>query len=78
MVAWRQVMGSSNVQAIAYDEEKQECYIRFFDPPGIMYIYSGVGPGMWNALIHAESKGSFIYQSLRGVHEFRKVPISED
>lgn len=68
---WKQVLGSSNVWAIAYDEEKKECYVKFLS--GATYVYGNVGPGIWEELQHAQSKGRFISIHLRRAHPYRKV-----
>lgn len=72
MIDWKPVYGSSNVQAIAYDEAKQECYVKFH-PAGAVYVYEGVGPGMWHELLHADSKGRFVQIQLRRAHPYRRV-----
>lgn len=69
---WRQVMGSSNVAAIAYDEEKQECYVKFLS--GQIYVYENVGPGIWEEFQSSQSKGRFVGIQLRRAHPFHRVP----
>lgn len=71
MIHWQQVLGSSNVDAIAYDAEKQECYVRFLS--GAVYVYEKVGPGIWEELKHASSKGRFIGIHLRRAHSYRRL-----
>lgn len=68
---WQQVLGSSNVAAIAYDEEKKECYVRFNS--GAVYVYEGVGPGIWEELQHSQSKGRFIGIQFRRTHTYRRI-----
>jgi len=68
---WQQVMGSSNVAAIAYDEELKECYVRFHT--GAVYVYEDVGPGIWEELKHTQSKGRFVQIQLRRVHPYRRL-----
>ena len=69
---WQQVMGSSNVAAIAYDADNKECYVRFHG--GSVYIYEGVGPGIWEELQHSQSKGRFVGIQLRRAHAYRRAP----
>ena len=68
---WQQVMGSSNVAAIAYDEEKLECHVRFHG--GSVYIYENVGPGIWEEFQHSQSKGRFVGIHLRRAHPYRRA-----
>lgn len=70
MIHWQQVLGSSNVAAIAYDEEKQECWVKFLN--GAVYVYEGVGPGIWDEFRHTSSKGRYVQIQLRRAHKFRK------
>ena len=72
MIHWKQVLGSSNVQAIAYDEENREVWVKFH-PKGDVYIYEGVGPGMWDELEHSESKGRFVQIQMRRAHTARRA-----
>jgi hypothetical protein len=69
---WQQVLGSSNVQAIAYDEEKKEVHVKFH-PNGDEYVYENVGPGIWDELLNTQSKGRFVQIQLRRAHPYRKV-----
>jgi hypothetical protein len=68
---WQQVMGSSNIAAIGYDEEKKECYVRFNS--GAIYVYEDVGPGIWEELQHSQSKGRFVGIQLRRAHAYRRL-----
>lgn len=76
MPNWQQVMGSSNVAAIAYDPVKQECYVKFHS--GAAYVYEDVGPGIWEELQHAQSKGRFVGIQLRRAHNYRRVEDVEN
>ena len=67
---WQPVYGSANVAAIGYDAEKQECWVRFIG--GAVYVYSDVGPGIWNELLHSQSKGRFVGIQLKRVHRARR------
>lgn len=69
---WQQVLGSSNVQAIAYDEEKKEVHVKFH-PDGAEYVYEDVGPGIWDELLNTPSKGRFVQIQLRRAHSYRRV-----
>ena len=65
------VYGSSNVQAIKYDEAKLECYVKFLD--GSVYVYDAVTPEEWNELIHTSSKGRYVQIQLRRGHNGTKI-----
>jgi hypothetical protein len=67
---WQQVLGSSNVAAIAYDAEKKEAWVRFHG--GSVYVYSNVGPGIWDEFLHSQSKGRFVQIQLKRAHPARK------
>ncbi len=73
---WTEVYGSSNVQAIAYDDKNQDCYVKFH-PDGVVYVYSGVGRGVWNELVHAPSKGRFVQIQLRRGYPARRIGYDE-
>lgn len=56
---------SSNLAAVGYDAATQELTIEF--QSGQTYIYEGVDPGTYQALIYAPSLGSFFYRNIRGL-----------
>ena len=72
MTDWMQVLGSSNIDAVRYDEAARECYVRFHG--GAMYAYEGVGPGIWEELQNSTSKGRFVQIQLRRAHTYRRLP----
>jgi hypothetical protein len=73
---WQQVLGSSNVDAIKYDEENKKCYVRFLN--GDVYVYDDVGPGIWEELVHSTSKGRFVQIHLRRAHSYRRAEDHEE
>jgi len=67
---WQQVLGSSNVAAIAYDPDKKEAWVRFHS--GAVYVYSDVGPGIWDEFLHSGSKGRYVQIQLKRAHKARR------
>ena len=70
MPHWQQVLGSSNVAAISYDAENKEAWVRFHN--NSVYVYSNVGPGIWDEFLHTSSKGRFVQIQLKRAHPARK------
>ena len=61
---------SSNVEAIGYDKDLQELHVQFVG--GTLYIYSGVPPEIFDGLMYAASKGSFLNREVKGVYQVTK------
>ncbi len=61
---------SSNIEAIGYDEEAGELHVQFLS--GGYYIYHSVPRGVFDELMYAPSKGSFLNREVKGVYEFTK------
>ena len=61
---------SSNVESIGYDDEKQELHVRFLS--GGYYIYHEVPRQIFDDLMNAPSKGSFLNREMKGVYQFTK------
>ena len=70
-IQWIPVYGSSNVDAVAYNPEKQECFVRFIKG-GDIYAYMGVPEEIFKQLLHASSKGRFVQIYLRRAFASRK------
>jgi len=54
---------SSNIAAIGYDGETEELTIEFVS--GDTYVYDGIDPETYRALMAAPSKGAFFYAHIR-------------
>jgi hypothetical protein len=67
---WKQVMASSSVAAIAYDEGKRECWIKFNN--GAIYAYEDVSPEEFHDLNGTPSKGRYVQIVLRRGKAARK------
>jgi len=61
---------STNVEAIGYDEDGQELHVRFLS--GGYYIYHGVPQGIFDGLMYAPSKGSFLNREVKGIYNCTK------
>ena len=61
---------SSNIEAIGYDEDAQELHVRFLS--GGYYIYHAVPRQIFDDLMGAPSKGSFLNRAIKGVYQFTK------
>lgn len=56
---------SSNVHSVLYDFGERELYVRYLrDGADAIYRYDGVPAQVWQGLVNAESKGSFINRSV--------------
>jgi len=63
---------SSNIKAIGYDEDALELYVQFYTS-GLTYIYSDVKPEQYEALLKADSIGSYFAKHIRPKHPARKL-----
>jgi len=61
---------SSNIEAIGYDGDSQELHIRFLSSAS--YIYHGVPRQVFDELVNAPSKGSFLNREVKNVYKFTK------
>lgn len=61
---------SSNVEAIGYDDATQELHVRFLS--GGYYVYSEVPRHVFDDLMSAPSKGSFLNREIKGVYHYTK------
>ena len=61
---------SSNIEAIGYDNDAQELHVRFLS--GTSYIYHGVPRQIFDDLMQAPSKGSFLNREVKGVYQYSK------
>ncbi len=61
---------SSNIEAIGYDDEKQELHVQFLS--GGYYIYHDVPRAVFDELLIAASKGSYLNREVKGVYQYTK------
>ena len=61
---------SSNIEAIGYDEGALELHVRFLS--GACYIYHNVPQHVFDSLMQAPSKGSYLNREVKGIYTFTK------
>ncbi len=61
---------SSNIEAIGYDSVAQDLHVRFLN--GGYYIYHNVPETIFDQLMAAPSKGSFLNREVKGVYQSAK------
>lgn len=61
---------SSNIEAIGYDDESLELHVQFIS--GGYYIYNNVPRQIFDELMYAPSKGSFLNREIKGLYQFVK------
>ena len=62
---------SSNIEAIGYNSDGQELYIQFLS--GVTYVYYGVPQHIYEEIMAAPSKGSYLNRVIKGVYEYAKL-----
>lgn len=62
-------VSSSNLDAVGY--EKGTLYVRFKN--GSLYSYSGVPEYIYNELMNASSKGSYLATYVKGHYPYSKI-----
>lgn len=62
---------SSNIEAIGYNSDEQELYVRFLS--GATYVYHGVPEHVYEEIMGAPSKGSYLNRVIKGVYEYAKL-----
>jgi hypothetical protein len=69
---------SSNVHSALYDFGQRELFIRYkrSGEPDAVYQYVNVDAGVWNGLVQANSKGSFVNANI--AYEFRYSKVGRD
>ncbi len=68
---------SSNIEAIGYDEGKQELHVQFLASGGL-HVYVNVPCEVFDALMSAPSKGSFLNREVRGVYDSKNKGMTEE
>ncbi len=61
---------SSNVEAIGYEDAAMELHVQFVG--GALYVYHDAPREVYDDLMAAPSKGSFLNRVIKGVYEFTK------
>ena len=63
---------SSNIAAIGYDQKAQELHVCFVAVPAV-YVYQGVPQMLFDAMLCADSKGSYLNRMIKGTYAFTKL-----
>ena len=63
---------STSIELVGYDEDARELYVRFHNR-GRTYVYCGVPPDVFAALLEAPSKGRYLNFEIKPYHEYRRV-----
>lgn len=61
---------SSNIEAIGYDEDAQELHVQFLS--GGYYVYYEVPRQIFDDLLMAPSKGSFLNREVKNIYRYAK------
>lgn len=62
---------SSNIEAIGHDDDAQELHVQFLS--GGSYIYHGVPREVFEEMMNAPSKGSYLNREVKGRFDYSKV-----
>jgi hypothetical protein len=60
---------SSNIEAIGYDADARELWVRFVS--GSTYVYANVPPATHNDIMRADSKGSYLNREVKPNYAYR-------
>jgi len=64
-------VSSSNISAIAHEENPDILYVQFHD--GSVYQYHGVSADTFQQMNDASSKGSFLHNEIKGNYPYNKI-----
>jgi len=64
------MVSSSNVEAIGYNPETRELWVRFIG--GSTYVYSEVDERTHEELVNAPSIGSYLNRAIKGTFDYRQ------
>jgi len=62
---------STNVECVGYDPEFMELHVRFLNSP-VTYVYLNVPQQVFDEMMAASSKGSYLSQCVKEVYPFEK------
>lgn len=63
---------STNVDQVGYDPDAMELHVIFKDG-GAHYLYRNVPPIIYDELLTAPSKGSYLNREIKSVYEYSKL-----
>jgi hypothetical protein len=61
---------SSNIEAVGYDDDSQDLHVQFLS--GGSYVYHAVPRYVYDGLMSASSKGSYLNREIKPVYQFTK------
>ncbi|MGA0565639.1 KTSC domain-containing protein [Ancylobacter sp. VNQ12] len=67
----RQLVASTNIASIGYDEPSETLEVEFSD--GTVYQYYNVGAALFEQLMQATSKGQFLNAYIRNAYPYSRV-----
>ncbi len=62
---------SSNIEAIGYDSDQRDLYVQFHG--GRIYVYADVPEQIYQELLQADSKGSYLNRELKPNYSYREA-----
>lgn len=62
---------SSNIEAIGYDPDARELWVRFVS--GSTYVYTNVPPATYSDIMRADSKGSYLNREVKSNYDYRQA-----
>lgn len=65
------LVSSSNIESVGYDEENQIMYVRFLN--GTLYTYNGVPKQEYEGLLNAPSVGSYLHRNFKNVFPYERL-----
>ena len=72
MTNWTQIVGSTHLQEAAYDDDRNTLSIRFRQNPRDIYIYRGVPPAEFSALMNSPRPGQHFRDRIKGRYQHTK------
>jgi len=66
-------LDSEALSFVRYDEKKRELFAIFRGHKSRRYVYEGVSPEEYAALMRADSQGAWFNTHIRDRHKFREV-----
>lgn len=64
-------VNSSNLAKVGYDSFSNTLEVKFHN--GSAYRYKNVPPGIYNALLHASSKGTYFNYNIKNRYPYSRV-----
>lgn len=65
------LVDSSNIEAIGYEPDCQELYVRFRNTGD--YVYYDVGEDVFNEFMQSNSKGSYLHNNIKEYYNYTKL-----